>query len=126
MGRVKVEEHDGHKIVVSDCRNCTPTELMDAIEDVMEIVTKQPNHSISTLTDFSGAQFDRESIARLKEVAAFDRPHVIRAAFIGVDTLPDVYHKAIENFSARRFATFKTKEEALEYLTKGDTNRQSA
>jgi viroplasmin and RNaseH domain-containing protein len=37
-----------------------------------------------------------------------------------------VYHKAIENFSARRFATFKTREEALEYLTKDETSRQSA
>lgn len=126
MGRVKVEEHGGHRIVISDCRNCTPAELVDVIEEVMEIVTAQPNKSISTLTDFSGARFDRESIQRLKEAAAFDRPHIIRGAFIGVDTLPDVYHKAIENFSARRFATFKTKEEALEYLTKDESSRQSA
>ena len=118
MGRVQIEEHKGHRIVVSDCRNCTPAELVDVIEEVMEIVTAQPNNSINTLTDFSGAQFDRESITRLKEAAAFDRPHIVRAAFIGVDTLPEVYHKAIENFSARRFATFKTREEALAYLTK--------
>src|ERR1051325_6032038 len=126
MGRVTIEEHNGHRIVVSDCRNCTAEEVADLIAEVKEIVPAQPPHSISTLTDFSGAQFDRESITRLKEAAAFDRPHIVRAAFIGVDTLPDVYHKAIENFSARRFATFKTKEEALEYLTRGDTNRQSA
>ena len=50
----------------------------------------------------------------------------VRAAFIGVETLPEVYHKAIENFSARRFATFQTKQEAIDYLTKDESNRQSA
>lgn len=126
MGRVTIEEHNGHRIVVSDCRNCTAEEVADLIDEVKEIVTAQPPHSISTLTDFSGAQFDRESITRLKEAAAFDRPHIVRAAFIGVETLPEVYHKAIENFSARRFATFRTKQEAIDYLTKDESNRQSA
>src|SRR5690348_5493725 len=126
MGRVTVEEHLGHRIVVSDFRNCTAAELVDGIEEVMAIVTAQPSHSISTLTDFSGAQFDRDTIQRLKEAAAFDRPHVVRAAIIGADTLPDVYHKALENFSARRFAIFSTKEEALEYLVQDETNRQTA
>jgi hypothetical protein len=126
MGRVNLEEHGGHRILVIDCRNCTPKELIDVIEEVEAIVTAQPEHSISTLTDFTGAEFDRDSITRMKEVAAFDRPHIIRAAFIGVESLPEVYHKAIENFSARRFETFDTKEEALAYLVRGESARQSA
>src|ERR1041384_225359 len=126
MGRVNLEEHGGHRILVIDCRNCTPKELIDVIEEVEAIVTAQPEHSISTLTDFTGAEFDRDSITRMKEVAAFARPHIIRAAFIGVESLPEVYHKAIENFSARRFETFDTKEEALAYLVRGESSRQSA
>lgn len=126
MGRVSIEEHNGHRIVAVDCRNCTPAELVDVIEEVMAIVTAQPPNSVHTLTDFTGAQFDRDSIQRLKEAAAFDRPHIVRAAFIGVDTLPDVYHKAIENFSARRFAIFKTREEALDYLTQDAAHGKTA
>lgn len=126
MGRVTVEEHRGHRIVVSDCRNCTPKELIEVIDRVKEIVTSQPRHSICTLTDFTGAQFDKDAITRMKMAAAFDRPHVVRAAFIGTETLPDVYYKAIENFSARHFATFNTKEEALRYLTQEDAEEQTA
>jgi hypothetical protein len=126
MGRVTVEVYKGHRILFSDCRNCTPAEIVDICEEVMDIVTAQPPHSISSLTDFSGAQFDRDTIQRLKEAAAFDRPHIIRAAFIGVDTLPEVYHKAVENFSARRFAIFKTREEALAYITQDAADKQSA
>ena len=126
MGRVQLEEHNGQHIVVSDCRNCTPAELIDAIEQVQAIVTAQPPNSVHTLTDFSGAHFDKDSIQRLKEAAAFDRPHIIRAAFVGVETLPEVYYKAIENFSARHFAKFQTKEEAIQYLTEDAAGRQSA
>lgn len=126
MGRVGIEEHNGQRIVVSDCRNCTAQEIVDVCDQVQEIVTSQPPHSIHTLTDFTGAHFDKNSIQRLKEAAAFDRPHIIRAAFIGVDTLPETYYKAIQNFSARQFAIFKTREEAIAYLTQRAANEQTA
>lgn len=126
MGSVQIEEHNGQRVVVSDCRNCTPQEIIDVCDQVQEIVTAQPPHSIHTLTDFTGAKFDKNSIQRLKEAAAFDRPHILRAAFVGVDTLPDAYHKAVQNFSARQFAIFKTREEALAYLTQDTANEQTA
>ncbi len=126
MDRVRLEQHNGHRIVVIDCTNCTPAEMIDVLEHVQDVVTSQPPNSVSTLTDYTGAQFDRETFQRMKEVAAFDRPHIIRAAFIGVDTLPDVYHKGMENFSARRFEIFNTREDALEYLTQDAADKQSA
>ena len=126
MSRVKIEQHHGQSVLVIDCRNCTPKEMIDVIEEVRDIVTAQPPHSIHTLTDYTGAQFDREVLERMKLVAAVDRPHIIRAAFIGVETLPEVYHKAIQNFSARQFALFDTKDEALAYLTQDGAAEQTA
>lgn len=126
MGRVTVEEHSGQRIVMIDCRNCTPAEMIDVLEQVQDLITSQPPNSVSTLTDYTGAQFDREIFQRMKEVAAFDRPHIIRAAFIGVDTLPEVIHKGMENFSARRFEIFETREQALAYLTMEEAGRQTA
>ena len=126
MARFRLEEINGHRIVMIDCRNIKPAEMIDLLDQVQDLITSQPLNSVSTLTDYTGAQFDRETFQRMKEVAAFDRPHIIRAAFIGVDTLPEVFHKGMENFSARRFEIFKTKEEALEYLTNGTANRQTA
>ena len=126
MGRVNLEIINGHRIVTIDCRNCTPAEMIDVLEQVKALVTSQPHHSVSTLTDFSGAQFDKESFQRMKETAVFDRPHIIRAAFYGVDTLPDVYHKGMENFSARRFEIFASREEALRYLTQDAAAEKTA
>ncbi len=126
MGRVCLEEINGHRIVMIDCRNIVPAEMMDVLEQVQDLITSQPLNSVSTLTDYTGAQFDRDAFQRMKEVAAFDRPHIIRAAFIGVDTLPDVYHKGMEHFSARRFEIFETKEQALEYLTQDTAHGRTA
>lgn len=126
MERVRLEEHNGHKIVCADCRNCGPDEIVDLCDAVRELVTAQPKHSVCTLTDFSGAQFNRDAITRFKEAAAYDRAHVIRAAIIGVDTLPEVYLKAVQSFSAREFRTFATREEALAYLTSEEAGQQTA
>ena len=59
MARVQIEEHNGHRIVIGDCRNCTAAELIDIIEEFQDMVTAQPRNSVHTLTDFTGAHFDR-------------------------------------------------------------------
>lgn len=126
MGRVQIEVHNGQRVITIDCRNCKPAELIDIFDEVQELVTAQPPKSLHTLTDYTGAEFDRETLERMKLVAAMDRPHIIRAALIGVDTLPEQYHKAMQNFSARQFATFKTRDEALAYLTGEAAREQTA
>lgn len=126
MGRVQIEQHNGQRVVTINCRNCNPAELIDICDEVKDLVTSQPLHSVHTLSDYTGAEFDREALERMKLVAAIDRPYIIRAALIGVDTLPDQYHKAMQNFSARQFAIFKTREEALAYLTEDGAKEQTA
>lgn len=126
MERVQIEEHNGQRVLMINCRNCKPAELIDIFDEVQELVTSQPPRSMHTLTDYTGAEFDRQTLERMKLVAAMDRPHIIRAALIGVETLPEQYHKAIQNFSARQFAIFKTREEALAYLTGEGAREQTA
>jgi len=40
-----------------------------------------------------------------------------RAALVGAENIPDVYFHNLESFSARHFPKFKTREEALDWLT---------
>jgi hypothetical protein len=56
----------------------------------------------------------------MKVVAAKDRPHVYRAAVVGADSIPEVFYRALESFSSRHFPKFKTREEALDWLTSED------
>ncbi|MHB8214605.1 MAG: hypothetical protein ACYDDS_00875 [Candidatus Sulfotelmatobacter sp.] len=79
-------------------------------------MTSEPRGSVLLLADFTGAEFDRIAIERLKESAVFDRPHLKRSAWVGVEKLPKVFFEHIKNFSQRELPAFKTREEAMEWL----------
>jgi hypothetical protein len=68
------------------------------------------------LGDFTGTQFTKASIEKLKVAAAFDQPHVAKAAWVLSENLPKVLMDSIRTFSAREIATFSTREEAMDYL----------
>lgn len=116
MERVRFVTHRGKQVLLLDGTNCAAAELTDMFERCEEMVTAQPPNSVLTLGDFTGAQFTKEAVERMKLTAVMDRPHVKRAAIVSAGSLPDVYHKALASFSARDFPTFKTREEALDWL----------
>jgi hypothetical protein len=76
------------------------------------------------LADFTGAEFDRIAIERMKEGAVFDRPHLKRSAWVGIESLPKVFYEHIKNFSQRDLPAFKTREEAMDWLV-SDEEMQS-
>ena len=73
-------------------------------------------NSVLLLADFTGIEFDREGFTRLKEATVFDRPYLKRSAWVGTDSLPMVFYENLKTFSRRDLPTFKTREEALEWL----------
>ncbi len=116
MDRLRFENYAGQQILFIDCTGLNPRELVDLFDKVRDVVTAQPPSSVVTLTDFTGAHFDKGAADHMKLVAAYDRPHVRRAAIVGAHTLPDVFYRNLLSFSARDFPIFRTREEALEYL----------
>ncbi len=121
MERVRFITHRGKRVLVIDHTGSTPQEMQRTMNEVEHIVASEPPDSLLTLSDFTGAQFDREAADRMKVVAAKDRPHVHRAAVVGADSIPEVLYRALESFSSRHFPKFKTREEALDWLTSEDT-----
>ncbi len=85
---------------------------------VREVVKRQPKGSVLVLADFTGARFNKDAVTRIQEVATVDAPYVQRAAWVGAESLPETYFKAIKTFSTREFVLFKSREEALEWLVK--------
>ncbi len=118
MDRIRTITHKGKQITVIDLSHASPEDIRAAMDDVRQVITSQPRGSVLTMSIYEGAQFDHDAITRMKEVAVFDRPHVKRAAIAGANSLPDVFHKALQTFSVRDFPRFATQEEALEYLVK--------
>ncbi len=116
--RIRFISHQGKKILLVDVSSCSADELERVAALVPEYVTSEPKGSVLLLADFTGAQFDHEAAMRLKESTVFDRPHLKRSAWVGVDSMPRVFYENIKSFSQRDLPTFETREEALEWLVK--------
>jgi hypothetical protein len=123
--RISVVEYKGKKILLADISRCTPREVETIALLVPSYVTSEPRGSVLLLADFTGAEFDRIAIERLKESTVFDRPHLKRSAWVGVETLPKVFYEHIKSFSQRDLPAFKTREEAMEWLVSDDELQQS-
>ncbi len=128
MERIRFIEHKGKRVLLLDFRNCTPEEVASLSTQVRQTMAEEPKDSVLALADFTGAQFSREAVTRIKEATAMDRPFVKRAAWVGTENLPKVFYDAIRTFSVREFPVFDTREEALEYLTQesGVSSQESA
>jgi hypothetical protein len=114
--RLRYVEHKGKRILLADVSACSDAQLAECIRCVPQVVTKQPEHSVLLLGDFTGTHFTKETIEQLKIAAVFDRPHVAKAAWVLSDNLHKVVLESIRNFSAREIAVFATREEAMDYL----------
>src|SRR5580704_18018638 len=114
--RIRFIEHRAMQILLVDVSHCTPAEVATIVLLVPSYVTSEPRGSVRLLADFTGAEFDRIAIDRLKESAVFDRPHLKRSAWVGIDKLPRVFYEHIKNFSQRDLPAFETREEAMDWL----------
>jgi len=123
--RIRFVEHRGKKILLADISHCTPREVEKLALLVPSYVTSEPRGSVLLLADFTGAEFDRIAIDRLKEAAVFDRPHLKRSAWVGIESLPKVFYEHIKNFSQRDLPAFKTRQEAMDWLVSDQELRSS-
>ncbi len=114
--RIRFVSHQGKKILVVDCTKCTAEQLEELSALVPAQVTTQPRGSVLLLADFTGSNFDKKSLERIKPALVFDRPHLKRSAWVGVENLPKVFYEHLKSFSQRDLPTFKTREEAMDWL----------
>ncbi|MGA7399534.1 MAG: hypothetical protein WCC99_16465 [Candidatus Sulfotelmatobacter sp.] len=121
--RIGFIEHQGKQILLVDMSHCTPAEVAKIVLLVPSYVTSEPRGSVLLLADFTGAEFDRIAIDRLKESAVFDRPHLKRSAWVGIDKLPHVFYEHIKTFSQRDLPAFETREKAMDWLVSNEELR---
>ena len=114
--RLHFVKHKGHAILVADVSHCSAKEALLLMEMVRTTVARQEPGSVLILANFEGAQIDKQVATRLKEVLVLDRPYVKRAAWIGTESLPHIFYEHFKSFSQRELPTFKTREEALDWL----------
>jgi len=114
--RIRFIEHRGKQILLVDISHCSAREVETLARLVPSYVTSEPQASVLLLADFTGAEFDRIAIERLKESAVFDRPHLKRSAWVGLEKLPHIFYEHIKSFSRRDLPVFNTRAEAMDWL----------
>lgn len=118
MDRIRFITHHGKQILVVDLAHCSPVEVEKTLRAAPDYVTAQPLRSVLLLADFTEASFNEEGVRVMKETATFDKAYIKKTAWIGTQHLPESFRKDVSNFSQREFPVFKTRKEALEWLTK--------
>jgi len=114
--RLHFVKHKGHAIYVIDFTHCAEKEMLLLLDMVRADIARHAPGSLLTLSDFTGAEVDKNVATRIKEVLVLDRPYVKRAAWVGTENMPHIFYEHFKNFSQRDLPTFKTREEALEWL----------
>jgi hypothetical protein len=114
--RISFIKHRGQTIMLIDFSHCEPKEILLLLDEIQHTIALHQRDSLLTLGDMTGAHIDRAVATRLKEVLVLDRPFVKRSAWVGVESVPHIYYENIKSFTQREIPTFKTREEAMDWL----------
>jgi len=118
MERIRFVAHRDKSVLLIDFTDCGPQEIRVLCTAVRDVIARQAKGSVLALADFTGARFSKDAVTRIKEVTTFDAPYVRRAAWVGAESMPKAYFKAIQTFSTREFVRFPSREEALDWLVR--------
>jgi len=114
--RIRFISYKGKKILLVDLSHCTAVEVEKISKLVPAFATIEPRESLLLLGDFTGAQINRKAADRIKLDAVLDRPHIKRSAWVGTEAIPHVFFENMKSFTQRELTSFKTREEALDWL----------
>ena len=114
--RIRYITHRGKQVLLVDVSNCTSAEMIALAHLLPSNLADEPPGSVLLLADFTGSRFDKVAFESLKEAAVYDRPHIRRSAWVGVEAMPKVYYENLKSFSQRDLPIFTTREEALDWL----------
>jgi hypothetical protein len=120
MERIRFLTHQGQRILFIDCVECPSNEIGEIADHVPDYVKKEPDKSVLLLADFTGSQLTRDSVERIKVAAVHNQRHLKRSAWVMPENLPKPLHEAVQKFSTRSIPLFKTRDEALDYLTRDE------
>ena len=114
--RLHFVKHKGQAIFVIDFSHASEEDMRLLLDQVQVMITSHEPGSVLALADFTGAHIDKTVATKIKEVLVRDRPYVKRSAWVGTDDLPHIFYEHFKSFSQRELPTFKTREEAMEWL----------
>jgi hypothetical protein len=116
MGSAKRLEAGGKKVVLIDISGADMEEMIRVFNEAKGLIRSEPEGSVLTLTDATGAHPTPAITRHLKEFVRGNSPYVKAGAIVGVSALMKPIYVAVMTFANRKIPPFATREEALQWL----------
>jgi hypothetical protein len=114
--RIHFIMHNDKRILSLDFSHATAAQMLPLLKMVRSVVARELPKSVLVLANYEGTEIDHEVAMKIKEVLTLDRPFVKKAAWLGTEHIPHAVMENFHTFSQREIVTFKTREEALDWL----------
>jgi len=120
--RLAFVEHKGKRILTINSAGADLKMVKAIAAECWHIVSRQEVHSVRTLNDLDGGEFTNETIRIFSELAAKNRPYVVRAALIGIKGMRFFAYQTVVSLTKRPLKLFDNRTEALDWLAEdGDS-----
>lgn len=117
MAGIRLIEHKGKKILYEDYSSTGPGTIDPLLEEAAKIIRSSPEKSVLALVNVSGAKFNPEVSAKMKEFVKLNTPYIKVSAIVGMSGLQSVIYRAILAFTGRtNLKVFGSEQEAKEFL----------
>jgi hypothetical protein len=118
--RLEFVEHKGKRILTINSARADFQMVRAIAAECWHIVSSQELKSVRTLNDLEGAEFTSESVRVLSELAAKNRPYVVRGAVIGIKGLRFFAFQTVVSVTRRPLKLFGDRLQALNWLAQDD------
>jgi hypothetical protein len=117
MKRVQALSHKNKQIILVDLSQTGPEEALPLIDEAETLVARSQPKSALILTDVTGARYNRETAAAIKNYAAHNTPYTRASAVVGVEGALNIVLQSVLILTRREIKYCKTRQEALDWLS---------
>jgi hypothetical protein len=115
--RLTFIEHKGKRILTINSAGADLKTVKAIAAECWHIVSQQELQSVRTLNDLSGGEFTTETVRIFSELAAKNRPYIVRAALIGIKGMRFFAYQTVVSLTKRPLKLFDNRTEALDWLS---------
>ena len=121
MERIYFITYKEKRVLIQDASNMNGgSEFKKIIQQAKKTIKSEPLNSILALFDASNCSFSDETMTVMKDYVQGNTPYIKAVAVVGATGLLQMALSTLARSSGREFNSFKTREEALEFLTSYD------
>jgi len=108
--------HKGKRICIVDISNSQPQDALTVLNESQNQISKLISKTALIITDVSNTVYNKDSSAAFKKFALRNTHYIKASAVVGADSIRAFLLKMVATLTGRNIKSFKTRDEALDWL----------